>query len=137
MNKNVNCEIVLENELPIHKHKLVKNKLITAKKIRSALVDMLSVPDFPYMNPEKFQLEFTYQHNRFVLIRKAIHAPRDRFFKYRTLHGDIFCNERMFRFRMVASPMCRTVWELRLLKQLNTYYGNVQEQVLYGASSHK
>ena len=41
-----------------------------------------------------------------MLLRKAIHAPRDKFFKYRILHGDIFCNERMFRFIKVNSPLC-------------------------------
>ncbi len=78
MNENVNCEIVFENELPIYKHHLVKNKSITVKKIRSALVDLLPVPDFPFMNPEKFQLELTHQHNPFLLMRKAIHTPRDK-----------------------------------------------------------
>jgi hypothetical protein len=32
--------------------------------------------------------------------------PRDRFFKYRILQGDVFCNERLFRFRLATSPNC-------------------------------
>jgi len=32
--------------------------------------------------------------------------PRDRFYKYRILQGDIFCKERMFKFKMVESSNC-------------------------------
>jgi len=45
-------------------------------------------------------------NNPFILLRKALHTPRDRFFKYRILQGDIFCNERMNRFGMTNSPNC-------------------------------
>jgi hypothetical protein len=41
-----------------------------------------------------------------MIIRKCLHAARDRFFKYRILKGDIFCNQRMVKFKMVSSPIC-------------------------------
>ena len=106
LKEDINCEITYENEFPAQNHQLVSHNCITVKILRQTLLENFPIPFFPYMNHEKFQLDYDHQHNPFVLIRKAIHAPRDKFFKYRILHGDIFCNERMFRFKMVDSPFC-------------------------------
>ena len=32
--------------------------------------------------------------------------PRDTFFKYRVFQDEIFCNQRLFRFRLANSPNC-------------------------------
>ena len=63
----------------------------------------------PYCNIDKFEINNLEElsHNPFVTARKALKAPRDRFFKYRLLHGDVFCSKRMFKFKMVDSPNCK------------------------------
>jgi hypothetical protein len=63
----------------------------------------------PYLEQNKFELdpEQIYDHNPFLLARRVLHAPRDRFYKFRILHGDIFCNTRMYKFKMVTSPNCK------------------------------
>jgi hypothetical protein len=66
-----------------------------------------SAASHPFQNHDKFELNLeTLNFNPFTLARKALHAPRDRFHKYRILQGDIFCNSRMFKFKMVNSPYC-------------------------------
>jgi len=54
----------------------------------------------------------TVEHNPFSLARQALIAPRDKFYKLRILHGDIFCNQRMHRFKMITSPNCSTCPEV-------------------------
>jgi len=66
----------------------------------------------PYLNHDKFELpeggqdENEVSFNPFLLARIALHSPRDRFYKFRLLHGDIFCSERMDRFKMKDYPNC-------------------------------
>ena len=104
--EHINDEITYENEFPSCQFQLIDSKLISVKNIRNTLVETLRVYPHPFMDYEKFQLENLVNNNPFTINRKANHFPRDRFFKYRILQGDIFCNERCFRFKMVESPFC-------------------------------
>ena len=82
---------------------------VTVKGIRTILRDCQPTLPKPYLNEPKFELQIAdinTQHNPFLLAREALHAPRDRFYKYRLLHGDVFCKNRMFKFKMVNSPYC-------------------------------
>ncbi len=101
----VNSEVTYEEVFPIN-NKLIKHSKVTVKLLRQSLTNMIEVPLAPFLVQGKFHLDDLPNHNPFLLIRKAIHAPRDKFFKYRILHGDIFCNERMFRFGMTNTPLC-------------------------------
>ena len=105
-NNLIDSEVTYENEFPSQNLQLVSHNFVTVKTIRNTFVESLADPPHPYMNEEKFQLINVNKVNPFLLIRKFIHTPRDKFFKYRILQGDIFCNERMFRFRMTESPNC-------------------------------
>ncbi len=66
-----------------------------------------SVPIYPFMDYDKFQIAEPGDNLApFMSIRRNIKVPRDKFFKYRILMGDIFCKSRMFKFRMVNSALC-------------------------------
>ena len=103
---DLNQDITYEAEFPSTNLTLCHSEQITVKLIRKTLVETINVAPYPYLNHEKFQLDNVEHNEPFVLLRKAIHTPRDRFFKYRILQGDIFCNERMYRFKMINSPHC-------------------------------
>jgi hypothetical protein len=61
---------------------------------------------FSYETFEKFELTNLSESNPFLLTRKAIFTPRDKFFKYRILQGDVFCNKRLHKFKMSPTPNC-------------------------------
>jgi len=105
---NVNSDVTYEFEFPAKGSCLVPHSFITVKNLRLNLLDKQANPLYPYMDTNKFGLTDPQliSHNPFTLIRNTICPPRDKFFKYRILQGDIFCAERMFKFKMSPSPFC-------------------------------
>ena len=101
-----NSDLTYEFDYPTQNLQLCKHEQITVKSIRNTFLENQMVPPYPYTEYQKFQLTNVNNLNPFTNIRKFIHRPRDKFFKYRILQGDIFCNERMFRFKMVNSKFC-------------------------------
>lgn len=100
-------DITYENEFPTQNLQLCDHSQITVKSIRNTFLEWELNPKFPYLENSKFELSSVPENlNPFKNIRKCLHMPRDRFFKFRILHGDIFCNERMFKFKMVNSQSC-------------------------------
>jgi len=95
-------------------------KKITVKDIRILLKECEVKLLAPYHNYPKFEIDNLQGlgHNPFVLSRKTLTSPKDRFFKYRLLHGDVFCNSRMFKFKMVESPNCKVCGEVETIKHL-------------------
>jgi exonuclease III len=102
----INSEITYESEFPFLKSGLAPHSLINVKNLRMIFSESMNTPVYPFNNDNKFKIFSQVTHNPFTLIRKAISAPRDRFFKYRILQGDIFCNERLHRFKMSETPYC-------------------------------
>jgi exonuclease III len=104
---DIDAQITYESEFPTQNLQLASHEQITVKSLRKTLLEMESTPPYPFNDHNKFELDtMNCTLNPFINIRKYIHAPRDKFFKYRILQGDIFCKARMFRFKMVESPMC-------------------------------
>ena len=101
-------ELTFEHQFPSYKYYMTPLKNISVKGLRVIQRESLPLLPMPYLNAAKFELNNIYQleHNPFILIRSALHAPRDKFYKYRVLHGDIFFNSCMFKFKMVNSPNC-------------------------------
>jgi len=137
----VNSEISYENEFPMQNLTLVQHKVLTVKNLRKTFCESIVIEPYPYKNYNKFQLDESSTHNPFIHIRKYCHAPRDRFFKYRILQGDIFCNERLARFRMVDSPLCafcvdqdtvesikHCLWDCNRAKSVWTYLGSLLQR---------
>jgi len=103
----VNSDVFYEEEFPTVGQRFLRHSQVTVRSLRAVLEEGAEVPTYPYMDFNKFELPaINLTLNPFMIIRKCIVPPRDRFFKYRILQGDIFCKERMFRFRMVDSPLC-------------------------------
>jgi hypothetical protein len=67
---------------------------------------------------EKHRLdELPIQHEQiFQKLYKTVKDPKLRALRYRLLHGDIFCKERMFRFKMSESPACERCGEIETIK---------------------
>jgi len=107
MSNDVNGDITYEQEFPLQNLKLSNIKHLTVKTVRNSLTELEFIPTKPYLAFDKFEL-VTINHNinPFVNGRKYLHSTRDRFFKYRILQGDIFCNSRMFKFKMVNTKEC-------------------------------
>ena len=104
---DIDSGVTYEIVFPTHKGKTIVTKKISVKSIRTLLRDNMPKLQLPYDNETKFELTLNnLQHNPFLLVRNALHCPRDRFYKYRILHGDIFCNSRMFKFKMKDNPNC-------------------------------
>jgi hypothetical protein len=104
----VNSEITYSDSFFVNNWQLIDNRLVTVKNLRAILLNIPKNITFPFQNYDKFELLINREenHNPFLLFRKALHAPKDRSYKYRILHGDIFCNSRMYKFKMVESPYC-------------------------------
>ncbi len=100
---------------------LASSGKVTVKQLREVLLARRAKAVKPSINNNKFELGDVVidDHNPFITVRKALIAPRDRFFKYRILHGDVFCNSRMFKFKMVNSPLCNyCVTEIDTIKHV-------------------
>jgi hypothetical protein len=83
------------------------------------------------------------QHDQiFKTLYKNVKDPKLRALRYRMLHGDIFCKERMFRFRMSDSPECERCGEVETIKHqfyecdsaFNSWrrYNNILEEIGWG-----
>jgi hypothetical protein len=107
--EDVNSEITYENEFPGTNLELVNIDRVTVKMLRLAMGEDEVPSQFPFRDPEKFgyiNICDEEEINPFLNIRKYVHMTRDRFFRYRILQGDVFCNARMYKFKMVDSPEC-------------------------------
>jgi hypothetical protein len=103
---NINSEITLNGEYYTYNWQVVNSNVIKVKNLRNILTPITKIEP-PFLNYDKFELSTDdLDFNPFTLARTALHAPRDRFYKFRILHGDIFCNKRMFKFKMTNSPNC-------------------------------
>jgi len=103
---DIDSDISYEQEFPSQNLTLIPHNSITVKSLRLTLGENVPVPFHPYENTSKFQLTNPENLNPFLTIRKFIHTPRDRTFKYRILQGDIFCNQRMLKFKMTNTDLC-------------------------------
>jgi len=56
--------------------------------------------------------------NPFISARISNFSTSQKIFKFRLLHGDIFCNERMFKFKMVNSPNCNRCGQIESIKHV-------------------
>ncbi len=106
----INSDVDYSETYFVNRWQPVKHRLVTVKGLKEIMLQKNAAVAHPYTNYEKFELPNVENHtaNPFVLARNALHAPRDKFHKYRILQGDIFCNSRMYRFKMVSSPNCNT-----------------------------
>jgi len=138
---DVDCDITYEEEFPSHSLQLIKHSNITVKNVKLTLSELMIHHTFPFREYGKFQLEDVDNINPFKNLRKFLHTPRDRFFKYRILQGDIFCNERMYRFKMTNSNLCNhcsargevetvkhMLWDCPRAKNLWTFLENLVRQ---------
>lgn len=104
---DVNSDISYENEFPLLNSSLTNYQAITVKNLRKTFMELVEPPPQPYLTKSSFEFDGPVpEHNPYLILRKAIRTPRDRFFKYRILHGDIFCNERNYKFKMATNPYC-------------------------------
>ncbi len=111
--REIDSEINYENSYPTRKCQFTNSNAVTVKGLREILLVKDTQGPLPYENFGKFGLVTdTVEHNPFSLARQALIAPRDKFYKLRILHGDIFCNQRMHRFKMITSPNCSTCPEV-------------------------
>jgi len=115
--ENWECEsgIELDLNMSLNKDKPVACRSISVAMIRERiLLRDHSTPKFV----SKYGVQIRGTNNPFLTARKVNHATSLKIFKYRLLHGDIFCNERMFKFKMVDSPNCKRCGRVETVKHV-------------------
>jgi exonuclease III len=78
----------------------------------------------------------------FKTLYKNVKDPKLKALRYRLLHGDVFCKERMFRFKMSETPECERCGEAETIKHqfyecdsaYNSWrrYNNILEDIGWG-----
>jgi hypothetical protein len=117
--REVNSDISYNYEYPDGGLKLTNINLVTVKSVRKNLLEGIPGGPLAYESFSKFELTNLNENNPFLLTRKAIFTPRDKFFKYRILQGDIFCNKRLHKFKMSPTPYCNyCLSEVETIKHL-------------------
>ena len=104
--EDVNNDIKYDSLFVAPNLKLTHLRNITVKSIRKVLMESMDIPTHAYRLKLDLNLDNIGSHNPFTHVRQFNKAPRDRFFKFRILHGDFFCNTRRFKFKMIDSPCC-------------------------------
>jgi len=108
-NVNLNLNFSLNTNKPVNINS------ITVALIRKRILKKdHSIPKFE----SKLGIQTRGTNNPFVTARLVNHSTSQKFFKYRLLHGDIFCNERMFKFKMVNSPNCNRCGRIETIKHV-------------------
>ena len=79
-------------------------QLITVKKLRNRLLKDPDVNVFTF--EQKLGIRKLPNVNPFIVNRKANISEHMRMIKYRFLHCDIFCKQRMFKFKMTDNDLC-------------------------------
>ncbi len=95
--EEINSNFTYAENMFNSKWQKIPSQRVTVKDLRIILKDRSQTVVQPYDNYDKFGLNLDLPHNNnpFMLVRKALHTPRDKWFKYRILHGDIFCMKRI------------------------------------------
>jgi len=101
---NGDPDVSITNNIALFESKSVSTDKITVKMIRKSI---LQPPD---QNVFTFELKLGINRhpeiNPFITNREANKSEQLRMLKYRLLHCDVFCKERMYRFKMVDSENC-------------------------------
>ena len=118
MSEQVNNDIKYDSLFVAPKLKFVDRNKVTVKSLRTLLMETSDAPPHPYIVKLELEVDNIGSHNPYTQVRKFIKVPRDRFFRYRILQGDAFCNTRRFKFKMVDSPCCDYCGELENIKHL-------------------
>jgi len=106
MGLELSTEINYENEFPAPGLMFLNHNQITVKALRRVLIELEEIP-MPIYSDNKFEIvAITPGINPFLNLRKYVHMPRDKWFKYRILQGDIFCKTRLFNFKLADTPFC-------------------------------
>jgi hypothetical protein len=138
--REVNSDISYNSEYPGKKLKLTLNNLVTVKSVRETLLEMVPRGPLAYESFNKFELTNLSESNPFLLARKAIFTPRDKFFKYRILQGDVFCNKRLHKFKMSPTPNCNyclnevetikhLIWDCPRSNEAWQYFNSITMQI--------
>jgi hypothetical protein len=101
---------------------LLKDKVIDAKE--ASTQNLQALMKIVNCNIEKLDVEkkhaldeLTIQPEQiFPKLYKAVKDPKLRAVRFRFLHGDIFCKERMHRFKMTETPTCERCGEVETIK---------------------
>jgi hypothetical protein len=101
---------------------LLKDKVIDAKD--ASTQNLQALMKIVNCNIEKLDVEkkhtldeLTIQPEQiFPKLYKVVKDPKLRAVRFRFLHGDIFCKERMHRFKMTETPACERCGEVETIK---------------------
>jgi hypothetical protein len=116
--KNLNCNIEVQNKFNI----LCKDKVKDAKKVSTGEFQLLiknidqKITSFDLKNKHNIE-DLTCETDQcFKLLYKNIKDPKLRATRFRLLHGDIFCKERMKRFGMVEEDKCERCGNIETIR---------------------
>jgi exonuclease III len=107
--------IDIRQNIPIAHNKVTLAKVITVKAVRNRL---LKCEIKPFAFESKLNIPKDSDINPFVINRLANKSEHLRMIKYRFLHCDIFCKQRMFKFKMCDNDKCDYCGNVESIKHL-------------------
>jgi len=125
-------EVNLGDNLSLSVDKPVKCTSLTVASIRNRILQKSNTP-FKFVS--KLGIVQHENINPFIVAREVNQSIAQKIFKFRLLHLDIFCNERMFKFKMVQSKNCdrcgcvesirHVLWECVRASRVWDYLNNI------------
>jgi exonuclease III len=113
---NSDSQIDVRENIPITKGMVTNTKNITVKMIRGRLLKELDSTKFTF--EDKLGISRLDDVNPFIVNRLANRSEHMRMLKFRFLHCDIFCKQRMFKFKMSDNDQCDFCGGVETIKHL-------------------
>ncbi len=114
---NIHCDDSLDirNNICIDdKQRPVGCRNVTVSQIRSRILNKPDSTIYKYI--ERLGVPNHDDINPFSIAKSIHNGMAQRIFKFRLLHLDIFCNERMARFKMIESENCNVCGRVETIK---------------------
>ena len=113
---SADSSIDIRKSISIGQGKQASTKNITVKMIRRRI---LKAPDInPFTFERKLGIIKLDNINPFLVNRQANKSEHMRILKFRFLHCDIFCKQRMFKFKMIDDEFCDRCGQIETIKHL-------------------
>jgi len=108
-------EIELNQTFCVNSDKPTKWCALTVGKVRSRILQKLPLT---FKFESKLGIQNRPNKNPFLVAREVNHSVAQKIFKFRLLHLDVFCKERMFKFKMVQSQECDRCGQIETIKHV-------------------
>jgi len=111
-----NASIDFKDNFVIGRHQKSNICKVTVKQIRNRLCAVLEFSPFTF--ERKLGIQRHLNINPFIVNRMANKSEHMRMIKFRVLHCDIFCKQRMLKFKLSQDELCDFCGQIETIKHL-------------------